>query len=107
VQSTIDYTVSVIVGFGDKTAEDIFIGRSSREARRIPREIGPVVRRKMDMLNAAADLQDLRVPPANRLEKLRGDLARFHSIRVNDQYRVIFVWANGNASGVRVLDYHD
>jgi proteic killer suppression protein len=97
----------VIVGFADKTTEDVYVGRNSREARRIPREIWPVVRRKLDLINAAADLKDLRVPPANRLEKLRGDLARFHSIRVNDQYRVTFVWANGNASAVQVLDYHD
>jgi proteic killer suppression protein len=97
----------VIVGFGDKTTEDIFTGRKSREARRIPQDLWAVARRKLDMLNAAADLQDLRVPPANRLEKLRGNLALFHSIRVNDQFRIIFVWANGNASEVRVLDYHD
>jgi toxin HigB-1 len=101
------YCDSVIVGFGDKTTGDIFTGRKSREARRIPQDLWGVARRKLDMLNAASDLQDLRVPPANRLEKLRGDLARFHSIRVNDQFRVIFVWANGNASEVRVLDYHD
>lgn len=97
----------MIVGFGDKATEDIFTGRKSRDARRIPQDLWRVARRKLDMLNAAADLQDLRVPPANRLEKLRGDLVRFHSIRVNDQFRVIFVWANGNASEVRVLDNHD
>jgi len=97
----------VIVGFGDKSAEDIFVGRNSRDARRIPQELWPIARRKLDMLNAAADIHDLRVPPANRLEKLRGNLAKFHSIRVNDQFRIIFVWANGNASEVRVLDYHD
>jgi len=97
----------VIGDFGDKTTEDVFVGTNSRDARRIPQELWPIVRRKLDMLNAAVDLQDLRVPPANRLEKLRGDLARFHSIRVNDQYRIIFVWAEGNASEVRVLDYHD
>jgi len=97
----------VIVGFGDKSAEDIFVGRNSRDARRFPQELWPIARRKLDMLNAAADIHDLRVPPANRLEKLRGNLAKFHSIRVNDQFRIIFVWANGNASEVRVLDYHD
>lgn len=97
----------MIVGFGDKTTEDLFIGKNSRDARRIPRDLWPIARRKLDMLNAAADIRDLRVPPANRLEKLRRNLARFHSMRVNDQFRVIFVWANGNASEVRVLDYHD
>ena len=98
---------AVIVGFGDQTSEDIFLGRNSKDARRIPQEVWPVARRKLDMLHAAGDLKDLRVPPANRLEKLRGDLAGFHSIRINDQYRVIFAWAGNQASQVRVLDYHD
>jgi len=97
----------VIVSFGDKATEDVFVGKNSRDSRRIPRALWPIARRKLDMLNAATDIQDLRMPPANRLEKLRGNLARFHSIRVNDQFRVIFVWASGNASEVRVLDYHD
>jgi proteic killer suppression protein len=97
----------VIVGFGDKTAEDIFVGKNSRDARRIPQELWSIARRKLDMLNAATDIQDLRAPPANRLERLRGNRAKFHSIRVNDQFRIIFVWTKGNASEVRVLDYHD
>ena len=97
----------MIVSFGDKTTEDIFVGKNSRDARRVPQELWPIARRKLDMLNAATDIQDLRVPPANRLEKLRASLVRFHSIRVNDQFRIIFVWANDNASDVRVLDYHD
>jgi proteic killer suppression protein len=58
------------------------------------------------MLNAAASLQDLRTPPANRLEKLRGDLTGFHSIRVNDQYRIVFRFLDGNAADVRCTDYH-
>ena len=97
----------MIVGFGDKTAEDVFVGKNSRDARRVPQSLWPIARRKLDMLNAATDIKDLRVPPANRLEKLRGNLGRFHSIRVNDQFRIVFVWANGNASDVRILDYHD
>jgi proteic killer suppression protein len=66
----------------------------------------PVAHRKLDMLNAAHDLLDLRVPPGNKLEKLRGDLAGFWSIRINDQFRVIFRFAEGNASDVRIADYH-
>ena len=58
------------------------------------------------MLNAAHDLLDLKAPPANRLEKLRGNLAGFWSIRINDQYRVVFKFANGTASEVRIVDYH-
>jgi toxin HigB-1 len=84
----------------------LFVGKNSRESRKIPQAIWNVVRRKLDMLNAAVALQDLRVPPANRLEALAGDLKEFHSIRVNDQYRVIFVWKDGNASQVQVTDYH-
>ena len=97
----------MIAGFGDKTTEDIYVGTNSRAARSIPRDIWPIVRRKLDMVNAAAALQDLRVPPANRLEKLKGDLAKFHSIRVNAQYRIVFIWSDGHAKDVQVLDYHD
>ena len=62
--------------------------------------------RKLDMLNAAHVLQDLMVPPGNRLEKLKGKMSDFHSIRVNDQWRVIFQWRRGNAQSVSVTDYH-
>ncbi len=62
--------------------------------------------RKLDMLHNARILQDLRVPPGNRLEALKGDLMNFHSIRVNDQWRVIFRWHEGNADEVRIMDYH-
>jgi proteic killer suppression protein len=65
-----------------------------------------VVHRKLDMLNAARDLMDLRAAPSNRLEKLKGNLSGYWSIRVNDQYRVIFRFANGNADAVRITDYH-
>ena len=58
------------------------------------------------MINAATSLADLRSPPANRLERLRGDLAGQHSIRVNDQWRIVFLWTNGEAHQVRLLDYH-
>jgi toxin HigB-1 len=97
----------VIASFGDKTTEYIFVGKNSTDARKIPQDIWPIARRKLDMINAATDLNDLRVPPANRLKRLKGKLKRFHCIRVNDQYRVIFVWASRNAHEVQVLDYHD
>ena len=73
---------------------------------RISRELWPVVRRKLDMLNAASDLRDLRIPPANRLEELKGGLKGFHSIRINDQYRILFRWSQQNASDVQITDYH-
>jgi toxin HigB-1 len=63
-------------------------------------------KRKLEMLNAASRLDDLLVPPSNRLEHLKGDLARYHSIRINDQWRVIFQWIDGHAHEVRVVDYH-
>ena len=62
--------------------------------------------RKLLILDAAARIEDLRVPPGNRLEALRGNLRGFHSIRVNDQWRIVFRWADGNASDVRIIDYH-
>lgn len=68
--------------------------------------IASVARRKLDMLNAAANLADLRVPPANRLEALQGDRAGQHSIRVNDQWRVCFVWTPAGPENVEIVDYH-
>ena len=62
--------------------------------------------RKLDMLNRAHTLEDLRIPPANRLEALKGDLRGFHSIRVNDRWRLVFQWRGGNAEAVRLMDYH-
>lgn len=65
-----------------------------------------IARRKLDLVGAAADIRDLTIPPGNRLEKLRGDLSGYYSIRVNDQFRVIFRFAAGNASDVQITDYH-
>ncbi len=98
--------MSVIVNFGDRRTKDIFDGTDSKEARSVSKALWPVAHRKLDMLNAAHDLLDLRVPPGNKLEKLRGDLAGFLSIRITDQFRVIFRFADGNASDVRIADYH-
>ena len=96
----------MIVDFADKTTEDIFHGHETKAARRIPQVVWRIATRKLDMLNATADLRDLRVPPANRLEALKGDWAGYHSIRVNDQYRVVFQWIDGNAKQVQITDYH-
>jgi toxin HigB-1 len=96
----------VIASFGDKATEDVFNGNNTKEARRLPKEIWRIVHRKLDMVNAAASLEDLRVPPGNRLEALKGDLVGRHSIRVNDQYRITFRFEAGNAHAVRCEDYH-
>lgn len=96
----------MIRGFADQLTEDLYHGKNSRDARRLPKALWRVVQRKLDMLNRATTLGDLRVPPNNRLEKLRGDLAGYHSIRVNDQYRIVFAFRNGDAYDVQVVDYH-
>jgi len=96
----------VISSFGDATTADIYHGSDTKAARRISRELWGRVQQKLDLLNAGTSIDDLRVPPANRLEKLRGDLAGFFSIRVNQQYRIIFKFANGNCEDVRCTDYH-
>ena len=96
----------MIVSFGDKTTEDIFHGHDTKASRRIAQGLWTRVQAKLDLLNASMTLEDLRAPPANRLEKLRGDWAGFHSVRVNDQYRVVFRFTNGSATDVRCMDYH-
>ncbi len=95
----------MITDFCDKATEDVYNGVSSKKSLKIPRSIWVVARRKLDMLNSAKDLRDLRVPPNNRLEELKGDLAGLHSIRINNQYRIVFKWL-GNVSKVRITDYH-
>ena len=96
----------MIISFADKTTEDIYNGHDSKAARKIPMVIWQTAQRKLDMLNAAAELKDLRIPPANRLEKLKGSLAEFYSVRINDQYRIIFRWIDNNAHDVKITDYH-
>jgi proteic killer suppression protein len=96
----------MITSFANETTEDIFHGRDTKAARRIPKAVWPVAQRKLDMLNAARDLRDLAVPPSNRLEQLKGRLKGRYSIRVNDQFRIVFVWQAGNASEVLLTDYH-
>jgi proteic killer suppression protein len=96
----------MIEGFGNRLAEDLFYDRTSKEVRQFPPELKRAARRKLLYLHDAAELVDLRVPPGNRLESLKGRLAGFHSIRINDQWRVIFRWGGGNAISVQVVDYH-
>lgn len=96
----------MILNFADKTTEDIFNGVDSKSARRVPQTVWTVTVRKLDMLNAAADLRDLRIPPANRLEALKGKWSGFHSIRINEQYRIVFQWVDGCAKDVEITDYH-
>lgn len=97
----------MIRSFGNKSTEDFFHGRSTSHARKVATTIRSVALRKLDILNAAADIEDLRSPPGNRLEKLSGDLKGFHSIRVNQQWRIVFRWKNGGAEDVEIIDYHE
>jgi toxin HigB-1 len=96
----------VIRSFDDASTEDLFHGRNTRAARRFPRELWAAAQRKLERVNAAADLSFLAVPPANRLEALKGDQKGRYSIRVNNQYRVTFGFERGDAHEVRVEDYH-
>ena len=96
----------MIGSFGNKTAEHIFHGIASKEARKLPAELHRAAVKKLDLLNAAADIADLRVPPGNQLEKLKGDRLGQYSIRVNDQFRICFRFANGAATDVEIVDYH-
>jgi proteic killer suppression protein len=92
----------VIKSFGDAQTEALFSDRFVREFQGFARQ----AKRKLEMLNAASRIDDLLLPPSNRLEKLRGNLAAFHSIRINDQWRATFKWLDGHAYDVRILDYH-
>jgi proteic killer suppression protein len=96
----------VIVSFGDPATEALYHGTGDRRTRRFPRDIVKTCLRKLDMLSAAVTLDDLRVPPGNRLEALKGDLKGEHSIRVNDQWRVVFRWTPQGPAKVRIIDYH-
>jgi toxin HigB-1 len=97
----------MILSFRDQATEDIFNGRDTKPARRAcPTALWAVARRKLDQLNAAVALTDLRAPPANRLEALKGNRRGQHSIRVNDQYRVCFQWTSEGPEHVEITDYH-
>ena len=93
----------MIISFGNSETEQVWLGY---RVKKLPVEIQNIGRRKLRMLNNSVDIADLRVPPANRLEKLAGKLKDFYSIRINDQWRIIFKWNVGNASEVEIIDYH-
>jgi proteic killer suppression protein len=96
----------VIQSFADDATRDIFDGKDTKAARRIPKAIWSVVRRKLDAIRAAANLRDLQLVPGNRFEAMKGDQHGRYSIRVNDQYRITFRFADGDAHDVRCEDYH-
>jgi len=96
----------MIVSFGDRATEDLYHNRPTSRARRFPQDVVGLALVKLDMLNGSAAVLDLRSPPGNRLEALKGDLKGFRSIRVNDQWRLVFRWEGNNALDVRLMNYH-
>ena len=93
----------MINSFGNKETRKIWEGERIRG---LPVEIQEIARRILRMLNNSQNVSDLMIPPSNRLEKLKGNIKAFYSIRINDQWRIIFQWKNGNAKQVEVIDYH-
>ena len=93
----------MIISFGNSDTEKIWNGI---RVRKLPVEIQNIGRRKLRMVNNSVDLADLRIPPSNRLEKLSGKLKDFYSIRINDQWRIIFKWNSGNAFEAEITGYH-
>ena len=88
------------------STEGLYHGRGSRRIRQIPAELRSAILRKLDMIQAARVLEDLRSPPGNRLESLRGEYRGRHSIRINDQWRLVFRWDSNEAHDVKMIDYH-
>ena len=93
----------MLISFGDKDTKKIWEGD---RVKGLSTDIQEIARRKMRMLNNSQNLTDLQIPPSNRLEKLKGNFKEFYSIRINDQWRIIFKWNNGNAEQVEIIDYH-
>jgi len=96
----------LIQSFGDQLTEKIFNGVRDKEVSKFPQDALSTAKRKLDMIEYATALQDLLVPPGNRLEKLKGDLEGCYSIRINDQWRIVFKWQDEAAHDVRIMDYH-
>lgn len=94
----------MISSFADKETEKIWKGEKSKI---LPPEIQQAARRKLRMINNSENINDLRIPPSNRLKKLKGELIDFYSIRINDQWRIIFKWKNNIAENVLITDYHE
>jgi proteic killer suppression protein len=93
----------MLTSYGNKNTQKIWEGE---RVKGLPTEVQEIARRKLRMLNNSQNLTDLMIPPSNRLEKLKGTFKNFYSIRVNDQWRIIFKWNNGNADEVELIDYH-
>ena len=93
----------MIKSFGSKETEKIWNGERSKK---FPTNIQQIARRKLRMINNSQNINDLRIPPSNHLEKLKGDMKTFHSIRINDQWRVTFQWKSSDAYQVEIIDYH-
>ena len=96
----------MLKNLADKMTRDIYDGINSRQARKLPGELHDKARRLLDQMNAVPTLDMLRIPPSNRLEKLKGDRAGFWSLRINEQWRIIFRWEDHDALDVQVIDYH-
>ncbi|MHB1949943.1 MAG: type II toxin-antitoxin system RelE/ParE family toxin [Acidiferrobacteraceae bacterium] len=96
----------MIESFGNRLAEELFDDRASKDVRRFPPELKRAARRKLLYLHDAAELRDLRTPPGNQLDAMKGKRAGSYSIRINDQWRIVFRWEGGNARDVQVVDYH-
>ena len=96
----------MIVSFADKTTEDLFHGRSTAKTRKLPANVQKAALVKLDILNAAHSVLDLKSPPGNRFEDLEGNLKGNYSIRINDQWRIVFKFENSNAYDVQIMDYH-
>ena len=96
----------MIVSFNDKRTEDLFHGKQSANRRKLPRDIQDAALRKLDMLNAVSSLTDLNSPPSNHLESMKGDLRGRYSIRINNQWRLLFRFEGSNAYDVEIIDYH-
>jgi len=97
----------MVLSFKDVGTEDIFNGENTKSARKTcPQTLFSVAFRKLDQIDSAVELNDLRIPPGNRLEALEGERAGQYSIRINDQYRICFIWTKNGAVEVEIVDYH-
>lgn len=97
----------MIRSFADDSTQDIFTGKNSKKARKaLDPSLFQIARRKLDMIDAAVSILDLKIPPSNNLEAMKGDLKGKHSIRINDQYRIFFCWLENGAEEVEIIDYH-
>lgn len=96
----------MIISIANKMTEDIYNGKNSRYARKIPKNLHDKIYRLIDQIDAVTQIETLRIPPSNRLEKLKGELSDYWSLRINQQWRIIFKWVEGNAYDLEIVDYH-